>query len=323
PPLSYKNEQGQWDGFSIELFDALAVRLDLDYTLQGFDSFNGLISATKAAKVDLSAANITITSAREKEMDFSQPILDSGLRILVRKTGEEQSVLRLILKSGVLWFFLGSFMLLLIVAHLLWFYERFAKPGQNHYFSHHYVDGVWDAFWWAFISITMGSFEKDVPPNKLSRLLAMFWVIASLFFISTLTAKMTSAMTVSKLYSSISGYQDLERKKVGVINSAPTIKFIQEKVGVKPIVYEQYSDLYVALKNKQLDAIVGDAPIVSYYASHEGKAFIKAVGESFKPEKYGLLYPEKSKFKESIDRALLEMKESGEYLVLHEKYFKE
>ncbi|HIP21960.1 MAG TPA: transporter substrate-binding domain-containing protein [Candidatus Pacebacteria bacterium] len=33
-------------------------------------------------EVDMSIANITITSDREVRMDFSQPIFDSGLQII-------------------------------------------------------------------------------------------------------------------------------------------------------------------------------------------------------------------------------------------------
>ena len=51
--------------------------------------------------VDLAIANISITSEREKIMDFSQPIYDSGLQILVPKGGGA-NFMKIIWDSGLI-----------------------------------------------------------------------------------------------------------------------------------------------------------------------------------------------------------------------------
>ena len=73
-------------GFSIELWSAVASRLERDFKLTAHESFAGMLDAVKAGKADLAVANISITAARETEMDFAQPIFDAGLQILVRST---------------------------------------------------------------------------------------------------------------------------------------------------------------------------------------------------------------------------------------------
>jgi glutamine transport system substrate-binding protein len=46
--------------------------------------FNGIIPALQTGSIDIAIAGITITEAREKIVDFSDPYYDSGLRLLVR-----------------------------------------------------------------------------------------------------------------------------------------------------------------------------------------------------------------------------------------------
>jgi polar amino acid transport system substrate-binding protein len=320
-PMSFRSESGEWKGFSIDLLEEISKKVDFDYELTEFDKFGDMISATEKGSVDLSISNITISAKREKTMDYSQPIIDSGLQLVISKDRDSKNIFKIILESGVLWFIAGAFGLLIIIAHLVWFFERGTSSDRHDYFRDDYIGGVWDAFWWAFIIMTMGGFENEVPASKFSRFLAMGWIITSLFFISMLTAQITSSMTVSGLTSDISSYKDLDNKRVGVMKSDPMIAFIKKEIGVNPSVFEKYDEMYKALKDNKVDAIIGDAPIINYYVAHTGKEDFRAVGELFKPEKYGIIYPEDSKLKDKIDQTLLEMQENGEYQEVYDKYF--
>jgi polar amino acid transport system substrate-binding protein len=51
-----------------------------------------MISSVENKKSDLAIANITITSDREKKMDFSQPIFDSGLQLITSKKNSKVSI---------------------------------------------------------------------------------------------------------------------------------------------------------------------------------------------------------------------------------------
>lgn len=214
-------------------------------------------------------------------------------------------------------------LILLIIAHILWFFERGVVDSRHDYFRDDYKGGIWDAFWWAFIVMTMGGFENEVPHKVVSRLLAMVWITASLFFISTLTAKITTALTVSELKTNISTVQDLKRKRVG-ISQGPTARNYLEKHGVK--VTKEYAvleDLLADLEAGKLDAIVQDAPILRYYASHEGKGKVVLAGRIFKPEKYGILFPDRSTLRERVNQILIEIYEDGTHKRISEKYFGE
>jgi len=328
-PFMIKDSDGVLSGFSIELFNEVAERAGIVHQWKEFTVFGEMIEATKTTKsdlgVDASIANITITSEREKVLDYSQPIYDSGLLIMTPNKSGGLSMLNLIVESGILWFLLGALIVLLIIAHLLWFFERGVKNSRHDYFRDDYFGGVWDAFWWAFIIMTMGGFENEVPHKKLSRLLAMLWIVASLFFISTLTAKITTALTVSELSSGIESVSDLAGKRVGAMEG-PTVQDYLSNFGIKPTEYKTKEELYSALHNDKLDAIVGDAPILQYYAKHNDTGSVVIAGEVFKPEKYGAIFPQTARgkvLKEKFDRALIGMQEDGTYRELYNKYFGE
>ena len=323
PPMMMRKTSGEIGGFAIDLWTEIAKRNDQQFEFKEFDLFGDMIEATKQGRVDLSIANITITSKREREMDYSQPIYDSGLQIILSADTQSKdgfSFLRVIWASGILWMFVGAFILLLIIAHIVWALEQNIEDRRHDYFRDDYLGGVWDAFWWAFIIMTMGGFENEVPHKKISRVIAMFWILVSLFFVSTLTAKITTALTVDQLSTGISSVKDLYGKRVGVINSASTFKFL-DNLAISTTTFDQYDELYEALVTGEIDAIVGDEPIVRYYTLQKGRGRVILAGHLFKPEKYGALFPINSDLKENFDRTLIEIQEDGTYQKIYNKYF--
>jgi glutamine transport system substrate-binding protein len=81
-PFEFKQD-GKYVGFDIDLWDAIATDLGLDYELQPM-AFNGIIPALQTGNVDVGIAGMTIKSKRAEVVDFSYPYYRSGLLLLVR-----------------------------------------------------------------------------------------------------------------------------------------------------------------------------------------------------------------------------------------------
>ncbi len=79
---------GEMIGFDMDILAEVAQRAGFEYDLNTMD-FNGIIPALQTRSVDVALAGITITEAREKIVDFSDPYYDSGLRILVRANNDK------------------------------------------------------------------------------------------------------------------------------------------------------------------------------------------------------------------------------------------
>ncbi|MEM7292728.1 MAG: transporter substrate-binding domain-containing protein, partial [Pseudomonadota bacterium] len=263
PPFAFRDKQNELTGFSVELWAEIARRSNLTYNWSEHTEFAEMIESATTGENDLAIANISITAAREASADFSQPIFDSGMAIAVKK-GSGTNVFQLIWESGILLFVGGAIFLVFIIANIIWYFERGIEDARHDYFRDDYLGGVWDAFWWAFIIMTMGGFEKEVPHKIINRVLAMFWIVVSLFFISTLTAKITTALTVAELQTNIESYQDLLGKRIGVTKGSSHQQFLNNK-GINTIAFLQIEDMYQSLRSEALDAIVADLPLLSYY----------------------------------------------------------
>ncbi|MFO7962817.1 MAG: transporter substrate-binding domain-containing protein [Desulfobacterales bacterium] len=74
-------QSGKMVGFDMDILAETAGRAGFRYDLHTMD-FNGIIPALQTGNVDLAIAGITITSDRDRIVDFSDPYYDSGLRIL-------------------------------------------------------------------------------------------------------------------------------------------------------------------------------------------------------------------------------------------------
>jgi glutamine transport system substrate-binding protein len=82
--MPFEFKQGdKYVGFDIDLWDAIAKDLGLEYKLQPMD-FNGLIPALQSGNIDAAIAGMTVKSKREEVVDFSYPYYDAGLLLMVR-----------------------------------------------------------------------------------------------------------------------------------------------------------------------------------------------------------------------------------------------
>ncbi|WP_422851354.1 basic amino acid ABC transporter substrate-binding protein [Campylobacter geochelonis] len=70
PPFDYRDENSTLVGFDVDLIDAISKKAGFEYEfiVMGFD---GLIPALKTGKIDIIASAMSVTSEREKAVDFS------------------------------------------------------------------------------------------------------------------------------------------------------------------------------------------------------------------------------------------------------------
>ena len=135
PPLVVEQPGGKLSGFSIELWEMIGERLKLQTSFHVAPNVGALLADVRAGKADVGVAAISITSAREAEFDFTQPILNAGLQIMVRGRGQDDggnplSDLLGLLFSPAILVWLGIALLLIIIpAHIVWYLEKDCRDG--------------------------------------------------------------------------------------------------------------------------------------------------------------------------------------------------
>ncbi len=314
-PFSMASSEGPV-GFSIDLWRAVADELGLTYEFVRVEEFSEMLGMVEGGDADAAIANISITSAREEVMDFSQPIFDSGLQVLIRDDGGSGGLLSAILTWEMLGWLAAALGILLAAANLMWLFERRAQE----YFRHPYKEGLFRSFWWALNMIVNGGFEERVPQTPLGRIFAVMLVVASLFIVSIFVANITAALTVGELRSQIEGYSDLYSRRVGTTGGSTSAAFLQSQ-SIRMREYDDLVSLFHALENEEIDAVVHDAPLIAFYAATEGRGRVRSAGPVFRPEKYGIAFPENSALVEPVNQTLLRLRENGAYRALIEKWF--
>lgn len=317
-PFSFQTEQG-WDGFSIELLELAAERLDWTLTYRSSESFPEMLDAVKSGQADIAAANISITYNRESEMDFSQPIFDAGLVVLAPIDGGA-GIFEVLFSRDLLMWVGGAIILLFAAGALIFRIEGKTSEVKDVDYDDGKIGGVGEGVWWAVNIVTQAGFEIPSPKSRSGRLLAFALILTGLFAVSAFVAQITAALTVSELSSQVSGLQDLYGKRVGTTEASTSAEYLDSQ-SLPYRGYASVDEMLEALEKGELDAVVHDAPILAYYAANDGKGRYQLAGRIFKPEKYGFALFEGHQVMEGLDRTILQLREDGSYDQLLAKWF--
>jgi polar amino acid transport system substrate-binding protein len=318
-PFVY-GQQGQLTGFSIELWQEIARQLNVESEFVVKPTVKELLNAVKSNEASVGIAAISITADREIDFDFSQPMFDSGLQILTPVQGSRTALVEAIIgnlfSTTVLLYVLAVALILFLMAHLVWWFERRNPTGMLTHRA--YFPGIFEACWWA--ASTLATQADQMPRAAMARIIAVVWMFMSVVFIAYFTAAVTSSLTVQQLRGDINGPEDLPGKRVGSIHGSTSVEYLRQR-NLEPLEFAKIEEAYQALENHQIDAVVYDTPILLYYTAHDGKGKAQTVGAMFRKENYGIVFPSNSPLRKRVNEALLKLKENGAYDQLYMKWF--
>jgi len=322
PPLVVEQQGGALTGFSIELWNKIAERLQLKPTFHIAPDVRALLADVRSDKADVGVAAISITSAREAEFDFSQPILNAGLQIMVRGKGQDADSNPLwdllgLLFSPTILVWLGIALVLIVVpAHLVWYLERRQKDGIIP--TDKYYPGILYAMYWA--AATLATQAEQAPRHWLARVVTVLWMFTGVVFVAFYTAQLAATLTVQQIQGGINGPDDLQGKRVATTRGSTAAAALRE---LRAQVHEvaRIEEAYQALHDKQVDAVVFDAPVLLFYAAKEGKGRVHMVGSAFRKEDYGIVFQRNHPLRKQVNVALLTLREDGTYQQLYDKWF--
>ncbi|TCK99960.1 amino acid ABC transporter substrate-binding protein (PAAT family) [Shimia isoporae] len=317
PPFAIlETENGSPEGFSVDLMRAIADDLGRSVSFAPAESFSAMLDAVKSEAVDGAIANISITAAREVEMDFSQPIFASGIQILMPA---EVSALGRV--GGLLTREIGTAILIALGllfggGMLMWIFERRHQP----YFDRPAKDALFPSFWWALNLVVNGGFEERMPQSRPGRFFAVILVVASLFVVSVFVATITAAVTVEALQESVDSINDLDGRDVGTVIGSTSADFLNQRE-IRFTGYISPQEMLADFDAGTIDSVVFDGPILAYHVSSNPKSKARVIERVYRPENYGIALPSDSAMREEIDQSLLKLREDGTYDALIERWF--
>ncbi len=128
-------------------------------------------------------------------------------------------------------------------------------------------------------------------------------------------------VVVNKDNETVKSVNDLQNKaiaaQIGGTGSARAAKI----PGAKVKNFNTNTEVFLELKNKGVDAVINDKPVVEYYLVQGGKESAKIVGDTMQSESYGFSLKKNSPLTKQINKALLDLKKNGTYDKLYTKWF--
>ena len=315
-PFVIKHDDGTYSGITIELWRAIADDLKLNFEFEETD-IEGLLDGLDEGRFDLTASALTLSPERESRIDFSHPYYRTGLAIATRPTGGSMWGY---VQPFLTWQFfraIGTLILVIfVVGMLVWFFER--KRNEDE-FGGSTAEGLGSAFWWSAVTMTTVGYGDKSPRTFGGRVIGLIWMFVAIIIISSLTAAIASVVTVSQLGSPIEGPDELGSVKVGSVSNSAPARYL-EQTGVFFRGYDTLNDAITALVNGDIDAVVYDAPILSYVvrSGFQGDAIV--LPERFELQDYGFGFPEQSELIEDFNQALLRNVGSDRWHQMLEKY---
>ncbi len=300
PPFVMEQE-GVLTGFSIELWREIAEANNWEYDFKVTDTFTELLLAPQVGDADLAIANISITADREEIMDFSTPIYDGGMLMMVSKeSGGNVFISALTHKL-----FFVPFMVFIIITIGIVFLLSQVGPKRSMREASNILVG----------------FGKDYKRGA-ERLVAVVWYMVALATIVMMTVEITAVTILTEQNESISSVSDLTFKKVGVIQGSTSEAYLRS-LNIKAESYGKIVPLFAAIESGSLDVVVHDAPVISHYVKNQSNGNVRIAGDLFNKEQYGIALPTGSEYTEQINQTLRRFRETGLYDDLYNNWFRE
>ena len=146
---------------------------------------------------------------------------------------------------------------------------------------------------------------ERVPKTLPGRLLAMVWMVTSVVVFVSLTAALTSRLTLRHLRGPVNGQADLRYVRVGAIAGTETTEYL----GHERVAYQIYADVesgLLELQNGRIDALVYDRPLLLWLVNERFAGSLRVLNGTFDPQSYAIALPRHSDLRVPIDLALLD-----------------
>jgi ABC-type amino acid transport substrate-binding protein len=318
PPFVIK-QGNRYTGMAVELWETMAAELGLQFRYEQFTNVRELLEALENRRIDLAVTNLTITESRAQRIDFTQPWFDSGLRVMVndQQAADFWSILNGLKDSGHLrsyaWL---AFIIFAATVCFTIFHRRF-----NQDFPAGWRDGLAEGFY----SVMSIAASGRAPVNKnyfgwMGRIGQALWLVFGIAVLAYVTSSVTSVMTTLSLENQIAGVADLPGKTVGVMGGS-TAEDAVEEMPVTTVPFSGMGAMIDALRDGEIDALIGDTPVLEYFIHTNPELQMKVVGAIFHTEKYGFGLPLNSALSRPLSVAVIGAHEDGVIETIRERYF--
>ncbi|KAL2906035.1 Glutamate receptor 3.6 [Bienertia sinuspersici] len=310
--ISYSASTDTFSGYCIDVFIASVGLLPyaVPYKLISFGdgksnpNINELVEKISAGVFDAVVGDVSITTNRTRNADFTQPYIESGLVVVAPvKTVDSNAWAFLRPFTPMMWCVTGlSF---IFVGAVVWILEHRLN----------------DEFRGSAVQLG----ENTV--STLGRFVLIIWLFIVLIINSSYTASLTSILTVQQLTSHVKGIESLivNREPIGYQKGSFAVNYLNEQLNIpmsllKPLNSEdEFAEaLEKGPRKGGVAAIVDERAYLELFLS--SRCELSIVGQEFTKNGWGFAFPRDSPLAIDLSTALLKLSENGELQKIHDKW---
>lgn len=315
PPFVMKDSLGYYTGMAIDLWELLEDEMGFVAEYIEYPTWRSMMEAVTTGEIDAAVSNISVTYERAKQVKFSFPWFDSGLRIMIKSSGQG-TIWSELKRSGHLQAYLWIVAIIVLLTTVLTFIYR----RRERTFPRNWLDGFTESLYRLVIALKTGVVNNK-NYNWMGKILAVTWMLSGVGLVAYVTSSITSSMTAVALTSDIHSLADLPGKRVGVLNATIAEEYMLNR-GIPTIGYENIEEATQALIADEIDAIVRDAPILEYWCFTNPQYKMKVVGNIFHSDKYAFAANKRNSIQmDSISVKLIKLFENEKVSTLKNNYF--
>ena len=312
PPFVIEKD-GVLSGISVEIWKDVAERLEQPYKFVVQPNTNANVDAVAEGSVDLAIGPISITPNRlaNPKIDFTQPYYHGyeGLLIPQKPPG-----LITRLRPFIGWAALSSvgilITLLFIFGNLIWLAERRKNTEQ---FPRHYLHGVGNGMWFGLVTLTTVGYGDRAPLSRSGRIIAGVWMVISLVAVSSITAGLASAFTLSLAEiapSAIREKADLRGKKIAVVEGTTSLRW-GKLYEINAFLTKDLNGAIKILNQGKVEGIIFDEAPLRHYLKQNKKSKLKLANFPLAIQTYGFVLPMGSPLRNQLNIELIDMERNG------------
>jgi ABC-type amino acid transport substrate-binding protein len=305
-------------GFDIDLFNKISERVGLTNYQYRQVNFKDIFINVKSGSADLGIGGITITSKREKSLDFTHPYLEADIKALVKADKESSlhAIWFAISQDGVLRLIVIILAFALIWGSIFWVIERKMPENKGKFFLWLILD------YCLFVLVTLSTvgYGDRTAKTAVGKILVGMMIVTGLSLFAYYLGMITNNIQFDRTTSEVTCLKDLRDKPIATVEDCYAADVIQdENIGSKVIKVKGLPEALKLLALDKVKVVIFDAPPLLQYAS-KNKGYMVAPF-SIRTQNYGFALPVGSPWRSKINRAILELQESGEYQRIYDKWF--
>ncbi|XP_074627559.1 uncharacterized protein LOC141885653 [Acropora palmata] len=193
-----------------------------------------------------------------KEFKYTGIIESPGIAHVINMNYGTQistSLARSVLESWPL--FAVSALLAYLAAFAVWITDR---VGNYEHFPRSFLSGMWEGFWWAYVTMTTVGYGDRLPLSFVARIIAIVWTVAGVI----LTGLLVSAISVCLTGETIGLDYKLYGAKIAAIHGSAEYHFGLRRNAKfdKDSIHQNFEEIYELLSSNQIGGVLIDGYVV-------------------------------------------------------------